>query len=152
MKKELFWLRFGAWVFDYAVVFAFTWWYVVTMGEPNDTGGYSVSGFAALVVPAFWFGWFVVPEGLWGATLGKRILGLTVVKTSGSSLGVTSALGRRLCDLVDFSFTFGIVAIVSYRNSALGQRLGDKGVGAVMILAEDHVPPLDRIAANKAEL
>jgi uncharacterized RDD family membrane protein YckC len=152
MKKQTFWPRFGAWFFDYAVVFAFTWWFVMTNGEPNDDGGYTVTGLAALAVPAFWFFWIVLPEGLWGATLGKKIIGLKIVKTNGQSLGMANAIGRRICDVIDFSLSFGIVAAVCFKNSPIGQRLGDRAMNAVVILAEDYVSPLDAIAANKAEM
>lgn len=152
MNKQIFWHRFGAWFFDYAILFAFTFWFVYSFGEPNDDGGYTVSGISVIAPIAFWFFWLVFPEGMWGATLGKKIIGLKVIKPNGRSLGMANAFGRRLCDVIDFSMSFGIVAILCYSKSPLGQRLGDRAVNSVVILADDYVAPLDVIAANKGQM
>jgi uncharacterized RDD family membrane protein YckC len=84
--------------------------------------------------------WLVVPEWLWGATLGKKILGLRVQKADGSRLGFGSALLRRVCDLFDFWMSVGLVATICHLKSAKGQRVGDMAAGAEVVIHKKGDP------------
>ncbi|TMD59229.1 MAG: RDD family protein, partial [Chloroflexi bacterium] len=86
-----------------------------------------------LVVP---FGYWVAMESLWnGQTLGKRIVGIRVLRDDGSPVGffaiATRALLRSL-DLVPIIFPIDIVLIVASKK---GQRLGDIVAGTVVVKA-----------------
>ncbi len=78
--------------------------------------------------------YFVGLEAGFGATLGKRLLGMRVVDDAGDDIDVGKALGRNLLRVVD-GFAFGIVGLVTAKNSPTRQRLGDRAAGTVVIRA-----------------
>jgi len=57
--------------------------------------------FGSIIV---FFGYFIVMEAMWGATLGKMMLGLRVVKTDGSPIGWSQAVTRNLLRVIDGLF------------------------------------------------
>lgn len=73
-----------------------------------------------------------VCEGWHGATLGKLIFNLHVLKEDGSPASVGSAFIRSLAFYIDQLF-FGIVAGISMGSSKLRQRLGDKWAKTVVV-------------------
>jgi len=73
-----------------------------------------------------------VCEGMHGATLGKLIFKIHVLKEDGNPASIGSALIRSLAFYIDGLF-FGIVAAASMRSSELQQRLGDKWAKTVVI-------------------
>jgi uncharacterized RDD family membrane protein YckC len=71
-------------------------------------------------------------EGIHGATLGKLIFKIHVLKEDGNPTSIGSAFIRSVAFYVDSLF-FGIVAAVSMRSSELHQRLGDKWAKTVVV-------------------
>ena len=67
--------------------------------------------------------YFALPEGLFGASLGKAICGLRVIDATGSSFGIRRATVRALI----YNFAPGVVAIVTW--TVIGIRLGGRGEG-----------------------
>lgn len=128
-------IRFAALVIDYLFVWALQLYLIVRYGRPTEDGSLGISLFSTpgLCLIGFWTLWLVIPEWLWGATLGKKIFGLRVTSASGGPLSFGSALGRRLCDLFDFWASFGIVAAICRSKSPLGQRLGDRAADAIVV-------------------
>lgn len=126
--------RFGAFAIDYMIFFAADIACIFALGQPNNNGTFQVAGWPGLVPLAFWLLWLVVPEWLWGATLGKKILGLKVQTADGRRLSFGSALIRRACDFFDFWISCGLVAIISYLKTSRGQRLGDMAAEVQVIL------------------
>ena len=100
--------------------------------------------------------WFVVwwwypvffEAGKWGATPGKRIVGLRVVQRSGSPITLAQSILRnflRYADGMPFlgavvmgvpTFGFGLATILATRRF---QRLGDLAAGTVVVY--DRIPP-----------
>ncbi len=134
--KDILGPRFGAFAIDYIVVFAVFFFHARYWGEHMPDGSYRLTGLPALLEPAFWLVWLVIPEWLWGATLGKKILGLRVQKTDGSALSFGAALLRRVCDVFDFWMSFGLVATICHLKTAKGQRVGDMAAGAMVVLTK----------------
>ena len=76
--------------------------------------------------------YFVVLEAF-GGTLGKRILGMRIVKQDGSKPGFGAALVRNLLRVVDalpFAYLLGILMVA---KSATKQRLGDRAAKAYVV-------------------
>ena len=76
---------------------------------------------------------FIVLEGTQGATLGKMLLGLRVVKVNGSPIGLLEALIRnvlRAIDALPIGYLLGGLLALS---SPLKQRLGDRLAQTVVI-------------------
>src|ERR671937_1481102 len=82
------------------------------------------------------FAYWVVLETFWnGQTLGKRIVGIRVLRDDGSPVGFFAIAARallRILDLVPILLPVDIVLIVASRK---GQRLGDFVAGTVVVKA-----------------
>lgn len=118
--------RFFAALIDYSVVFCFTFYFILAFGTPNDEGGYSVTGFLALVPSLFWFTFVVLIEVFFKATIGNTIMQLKP-KSLTSNHGTVSlgqSLKRHLLDPIDM-FPFGLIGYITIKNTQNNQRLGD---------------------------
>lgn len=110
-------------------------------------GTRAASGLWLLAV--FFMEWFypmVFEAGRWGATPGKRMMGLRVVRVSGSPISPGQAFVRNILRWVDglpFStYGFGMVSCLATKRF---QRLGDLAAGTVVIY--DRLPPMPGLLA-----
>ncbi len=85
----------------------------------------------ALVIP---FAYWILLEAFWnGQTIGKRVVGIRVIRDDGSPVGFFAVLARgvlRVLDLVIFP-----VDVIVMLLSSKGQRLGDLVAGTVVVKA-----------------
>jgi uncharacterized RDD family membrane protein YckC len=85
---------------------------------------------------ALWFGltgtYFALFEWLFGATPGKLLLGMRVVKEDGSPCTLGAAVLRALAQYYD-GLMLGLVALGSMSNTPLSQRYGDKFAHTVVV-------------------
>ncbi len=125
--------RISATIIDFTLFYAFIFAYTYALGEPNDEGGYTVTGFATWGVPAMWFVFFPIAESIGGQTLGHKIMGIKVVSIKGKPIGFGKAFKRRLADLIDIHFFFGVIAYFVVKNSPTHQRLGDLWAGTIVV-------------------
>lgn len=123
--------RILAGIFDYVIIYGFTFFLIFTMGEPNDEGGYSLNGLPGLIPILFWGIMTVGLEQLFGATLGNFLVGLKPVSIRKSTFSGTNkkltfgqSLKRHLLDPVDMFF-FVLIGIITIKNTNKNQRLGD---------------------------
>ena len=118
--------RFLAGFIDYSIIFTFHFVFVYSFGSPNDEGGYSVTGFIALMPILFWFSFTILLEVFFGATLGNSILGLKPKSLTNNSgeLSFGQSIKRHLLDPIDM-FPFGLIGIMTIKNTDRNQRLGD---------------------------
>jgi uncharacterized RDD family membrane protein YckC len=79
--------------------------------------------------------YFVLLEGLAGATLGKRALGLRVEKAEGGTPGLAKGLLRNLLRVIDGLPALGILGIILIATSPERTRLGDRVAGTRVIRA-----------------
>jgi len=68
--------------------------------------------------------YFVVLEGLFGATAGKLILGLRVIKIEGGCPGLFKGFMRNLMRIIDGLPAFSILGIILILTSEERTRLG----------------------------
>jgi uncharacterized RDD family membrane protein YckC len=118
--------RFFAGLIDYSIISTFFYVFVYSFGQPNDEGGYTVNGILTLVPVLFWFAFTVLLEVFFDATLGNSIMGLkpkSLVKNNGE-LSFSQSLKRHLLDPIDM-FLFGLIGIITIKNTDRNQRLGD---------------------------
>lgn len=94
--------------------------------------GFHLTGLPAFLVFFLLFVYFVVMEGLFGATLGKMLLKMKVVKTDGSPCDIASALTRNVLRIVDYFF-FGFVGMILIWMSPKKQRLGDTIANTIVV-------------------
>lgn len=131
--------RFFAGLIDYAIIYAFFYAFISAFGEPNEEGGYSVTGFLTLVPILFWFVFLVVFETFFGATLGNSIVGLqpkSLTKNNGE-LSLGQSIKRHLLDPIDM-FPFGLLAIMAIKNTDRNQRLGDIWAKTIVVEANQN--------------
>lgn len=94
---------------------------------------------AGLAVYAILFGYFVICEGVWGRTIGKRVLGMSVVKArDGSPCGWPGSIVRNLLRPIDLFFA-GLPGAVIVIFSPARQRLGDM-LAATLVVREVKAP------------
>lgn len=103
--------------------------------EPNME---AIDGLSMLYGFGTFVGYYVLCEGLGGATVGKLLLGLRVVRTDGRPCGLGAALLRAMLRFVD-GMLFGLPAVLSMREPR-NQRLGDRAAGTLVVDA--HSPRL----------
>jgi uncharacterized RDD family membrane protein YckC len=91
---------------------------------------------AILIVFYFllYFGYYALFEIIWnGQTIGKRVVGIRVVKDSGRPLTPAESIGRNLMRIVDwlpFLYAIGIVSAVLTKEN---KRLGDLVAGSLVV-------------------
>ncbi len=79
--------------------------------------------------------YFTLFESLYGASIGKAILKLRVVRANGRPCSLWAAFLRALLRFVD-GFLFGLPAYLSMKP-ALQQRLGDRAAGTLVVSSGD---------------
>jgi uncharacterized RDD family membrane protein YckC len=102
-------------------------------------GGLTASGFSLTGAPAFLFfgvalAYFIVMEAVAGATIGKRVMGLKVVKQDGTKLDWQASIVRNLLRIVDGFFFYLVGAIVVWVSKGK-QRLGDMAAHTLVVKA-----------------
>lgn len=81
------------------------------------------------------FLYFVVLEGLAGATLGKMIVGIRVEQVEGGKPGLSKGFLRNVLRVIDGLPTLGILGIILMETSPERARLGDRIAGTRVIRA-----------------
>ena len=128
-------LRAVAAIIDTALLF------IVGYLIASVTGGTSAQGFQLSGGPFFiWLvialAYYIVMEAQSGVTLGKRLIGLKVVKLEGGApLDWQASIVRNVLRLVDGLFFYLVGAIVVW-TSDKKQRLGDKVAATVVVRAK----------------
>ena len=127
-------LRAVATIIDTALLFVIGYVLAVFTGNTTE-GGFNLTG-----APAFgWFaialGYYIVLEALYGATLGKRLIGLKVVKIDGDApIDWQASIVRNVLRIVD-GFIFYLVAAIAVLASKEKQRIGDMVARTVVVRA-----------------
>ena len=94
--------------------------------------GVDVAGKGILVYVVLGLGYFVLAEGLTGATVGKRIVGIRVMGEDGEHVGFAPAVVRNVLRFVDGLFFYLVGAIFAF-TSPRAQRLGDRAAHTVVV-------------------
>lgn len=101
-------------------------------GATTDIG-FELEGIPAVIWFASYFVYYVVLEGQFSQTIGKRAVGLRVVTEAGDPIDYRASLIRNVLRLVDGLFFYLIGAIFVYRSESK-QRLGD-GIGHTIVIS-----------------
>ncbi len=122
-------LRANAWLIDMvfkAAIIAVSAITLSVMGAVSEFGEGVASG--SILLAIFLLDWFYgsLFEMMWnGQTPGKRSAGLRVIRTNGTPINATSAIGRnflRTADMLPMFYTLGMISMLMTRRL---QRLGD---------------------------
>ncbi|RYF19524.1 MAG: RDD family protein [Flavobacteriales bacterium] len=131
LRKRIF-----ATLLDYGLFFLSLLLYTIFFGEDNEEGGKTVSGMLALPVPVTWFIYFIVIEGIYGATLGHKAFDLKVLTLDRRKIRITHAFKRHLLDPLDI-LIYGIPAIIAINSSERSQRIGDMFANTIVVDTSD---------------
>jgi uncharacterized RDD family membrane protein YckC len=88
-----------------------------------------------------WVAYYAVLEGLFGATVGKRLGGLRVTDLEGRRIGWQAAILRNVGRLLDALPVLYLLGGVLTLSSRLHQRLGDRFAGTLVVPAAAVVGP-----------
>ena len=129
--------RIVAGLIDVALLFALFLVMAENFGEFSSTEtaefSASLSGGAALVYFALVLAYYAAAEGIAGTTLGKRIMGLTVIRMDGSDYGWGPVLLRNVLRVIDGVPVLYLVGIISVGVTRENQRLGDLVAKTVVV-------------------
>lgn len=131
--------RTAATFIDYSIYLTFWVLYVYNIGEPNDEGGYTVSGLKALPLSVVWLIYFPFVESINGQTLGHLIMGIQVVDVSGIPITILQSFKRRILDPFDLLPFFGVIAYITIKNTDRNQRIGDIFAKTIVVGGEPAV-------------
>ena len=109
------------------------WALGAVMGGSTATG-FDLSGGPALVFFLIAFGYFVVMEKTQGATLGKKAMGLKVVRENGEAMDWGAVIIRNLLRIID-GIAFYLVGAIVVWVSKKRQRLGDMAAKTLVVRA-----------------
>jgi uncharacterized RDD family membrane protein YckC len=134
-------IRVVAAILDSAVV-TVAWYYLVeTWGNSTLQGDKALTGTPALLLMLATAAFWILPEWLLGATLGKWVCDLRVTTVRGGSISFAQSLKRNVLRMLDF-FPMYLTGFVTAALTPNRQRLGDlwaktivvsKGRGAVAV-------------------
>ena len=79
--------------------------------------------------------YYTILEGTRGATVGKRLVKIKVVKNDGSACGIGPAFVRNLLRVIDALPILYIIGLILIARSEKKQRLGDRLAGTIVVKA-----------------
>jgi len=111
---------------------------VVTSGPPLSPVGMvayytTTAGVAWPVQTLLWLVYYIVPESVFGASLGKMLCGLCVVRVDGRPLGIGAVVARNVLRLVDVLPGLYLIGGLSVLITTNSQRVGDKWAGTTVV-------------------
>ena len=111
---------------------------VVTSGPPLSPVGmvayYTTTvGVAWPVQTLLWLVYYIVPESLFGASMGKMLCGLCVVRVDGRPLGIGAVVARNVLRLVDVLPGLYLIGGLSVLITTNSQRVGDRWAGTTVV-------------------
>ena len=131
------WIRFSALAIDgllfSAVFFPVTrlvkgvW--LMSPGDHDWVSGWFIFDPLCLVFLVAMLAYFTVLEGFFGATIGKWVVGVRVIRSSGGHPGLGRGLVRNILRLVDGLPAFCILGIILILTSSECARFGDRLAG-----------------------
>lgn len=128
-------------IFAFILDNIFIWFTVIILSTFASTiFGYSVFGdnFAMLFIVPFITFYTLASESLMnGQTLGKKALGIRVIKLNGERMEFADYLSRWIFRIVDIWFSGGSVAIISIVSTEKNQRLGDMLANTAVVQVND---------------
>ncbi|MFC1897244.1 RDD family protein [Chloroflexota bacterium] len=119
-----------AWVLDFTFlsIFFFPATYLYSgkwvMGPEEHLWG--ISDPICLIFLFVIFTYFILMEAFVGWTIGKKMLGMSVVDETGHKISLSKSLMRNLLRLINGLPAFNILGIILIVSSPRGQRFGDR--------------------------
>jgi uncharacterized RDD family membrane protein YckC len=116
------------------VIFAMLFGDTETEGEDTSGVNLSLNGGPAIAYFVVVLAYYFVMEAATGKTLGKMVMGLRVVSTSGPYTPMKAFIRNllRIIDGLPFLYLLGIIVVASSKQK---QRIGDMAAGTLVVRA-----------------
>jgi len=136
--------RMGAWVID-TILASFICLVVVVMpmllvfvllgydGTSSEVARTIGGLVVCLLVGVVYFGYFILMEGLYGATVGKKLLSIRVVGKDGNDISLRAATIRNILRPIDRLPNAYILGIVLIATDDDERRVGDKAASTYVV-------------------
>jgi len=129
--------RFLATLVDAVLGFAWTFPFVEIERSPGYFRAELVgNAFVAVVIITVVY--YIVMEALFGATVGKFVTGIRVVRADGRRVDGVAALLRNVVRIVDFLPFAYLIGAIAVWTSPTRQRLGDRLAKTVVVVASSR--------------
>ncbi|WP_299765575.1 RDD family protein [uncultured Dokdonia sp.] len=99
-------------------------------GEPIEGIGFELTGIPALAMMLIGFFLWPISEGIWGQTLGKRMLNIKVVTDHYELIDITASITRYILGFIDYIFLLGMIVASSNK---MNKRIGDMAANTIVI-------------------
>lgn len=99
--------------------------FTVLIGGAISSGNFGAAAVMPMVFSVLFLVLYIVMEGLWGVTPGKKLIGIKVIGQNGGVPGIVPSLIRNVLRIVDALPTLYIIGIVLIATNDHNQRLGD---------------------------
>lgn len=99
--------------------------FTVVIGGAISSGNFAAATMMPLVLSVVFLVLYILMEGLWGVTPGKKLIGIKVVDDRGQVPGIMKSLIRNILRIVDSLPTLYIIGIILIYTNDDNQRLGD---------------------------
>ena len=126
-------VRVAEGIIDLAITFVILWIVASFTGQTTENG-FHLTGAPAFIGLGISIVYFVVMEALFGATVGKLLLKLRVVKADGSPIGWRESIVRNVLRVID-GFALYLIGFIVLCATAKQQRIGDLAAGSVVVKA-----------------
>ena len=123
--------RIGAFLIDFLIIWLIGMVIGIFFGTPHEDGiGYSFNGFPAFAWMCSGLFLWPISEGVWGQTIGKRILDLKVVTNEFEPIGIGQAFGRFFLGFIDYIFLIGLIIAATNKQN---KRIGDMAANTIVV-------------------
>lgn len=140
--------RIGAYFIDVLVTYAYLFVAILLVSELSNDGGLAL--IVLLALP--FIGYHLLCEVFFdGQSVGKRAVGIKVVRLDGGPPTLGAYLLRWVLRIVDILLFTGAVAVVAIMASRHGQRLGDMAAGTTVVKLDAPVALEDTLLVNLDE-
>lgn len=126
-------LLFFFWVVAY---FVFTLLVLDVVGFFRGLSGLAQTLLGVGLFATQWLYWTLMEVFLNGQTIGKRVLGIRVVRADGSPVGLYESAVRNLCRVVDFIPVLYATGCITMLLTRQHRRLGDLLAGTLLVREE----------------
>jgi len=114
-------------------IIVFPLFFLVGVGEDASAAGAGLLLIAQLLIPLAIFAYFIVMEGMYGYTVGKKLLSIRVVGENGSKIGFGESAIRNVLRIVDALPTLYLVGIALIAINDDDQRVGDMAASTYVV-------------------
>jgi len=145
MKPSPVYLRVAAAIIDSFLVGLLWYYFIEEWGHADTAGALTtasmgadkvLTGMPAVALMVLTALYWIVPEWVSGATLGKLALGLLVSTLDGGPISFWQSFKRNLLRLVDF-FPFYLTGFLTAKLTPLHQRIGDLWAHTIVVRKKD---------------